>query len=115
MESRSFTISGTKVEYMECKFSRTTRRNKHVLQIDSQDIPHINQLWYLRSTFNKDGTFEDVMHRINAGWSKWKSAYGILVIMKYHWNRRGNSMRQPLRITYTKNKCDRNENDKINN
>ncbi|KAG2555809.1 hypothetical protein PVAP13_8NG034601 [Panicum virgatum] len=55
LESKGFRLSRTKTEYMMCDFSASRHEGG-----DNGDID------------------EDVMHRISAGWLKWRQAYGVL-------------------------------------
>ena len=58
VEYRGFRLSRTKIEYIECKFSKQR---------------------YLDSIIRKDWEINsDVDHRIQVGWLKWRSAIGVL-------------------------------------
>lgn len=46
---------------------------------DSQNIPPTSKFQYLGSIIQEDGEIEEnVMHRIKAGWLKWRNDFGTL-------------------------------------
>ena len=76
---KCFHLSRTKIEYMECKFSKSKNKNKWVVRLDGQEILKSNNFQYLRSIIRKYGEIEeDLNHRIKAGWMKWRSVSGTL-------------------------------------
>ena len=79
LETRGFRISRTKTEYMECSFSSRRSTNGDVVKLEGQEIPKRDHFRYLGSIIRKDGDVsDDVIHRIKAGWIKWRSATGVL-------------------------------------
>ncbi|KAG2662655.1 hypothetical protein PVAP13_1KG548451 [Panicum virgatum] len=78
LESKVFRLSRTKTEYMMCDFSATRHEGGDV-SLDGQVVVQKDTFRYLGSVLQKDGDIdEDVMHRISAGWLKWRQASGIL-------------------------------------
>jgi hypothetical protein len=80
LESKGFRLSRTKIEYMRCSFSTTTREEEEKeVSLDGQVVPRKDTFRYLGSMLQKDGHIdEDVNHRIKAGWMKWHQGSGIL-------------------------------------
>jgi hypothetical protein len=68
----------TKTEYMRCQFSEENSDDGDV-SLDGRVI-HMNDTFrYLRSMFQSEGEIdEDVIHRIRAGWIKYRQASGVL-------------------------------------
>jgi len=78
LESKGFRLSRTKTEYMRCNFSSTTQEDGDVT-LEGQVVPRKDTFRYLGSMLQRDGDIdEDVSHRIQAGWMKWRQASGIL-------------------------------------
>ena len=72
LESKSFRLSWTKIEYMECKFSKGRNTNKELVILNGQEILKSESFRYLGSIIHRDGEIkEDVNHRIKVGcgWS----------------------------------------------
>ncbi|TQD83397.1 hypothetical protein C1H46_031042 [Malus baccata] len=79
LESKGLRLSRSKTEYMECKFSANEGQNELGVRIRDQEIPKSDRFRYLGSILQKNGELhEDLNHRIQAGWMKWKSASGVL-------------------------------------
>ncbi|KAM2624013.1 hypothetical protein TB1_031028 [Malus domestica] len=79
LESKGLRLSRSKTEYMECKFSANGGQNELGVRIGDQEIPKSDRFRYLGSILQKNGELnEDLNHRIQAGWMKWKSASGVL-------------------------------------
>ncbi|XP_016507052.1 uncharacterized protein LOC107824753 [Nicotiana tabacum] len=79
MESKSFKLSRTKTEYLECKFSDGTHKINVEVNLDAQVIPKRASFKYLGSIIQGNGDIdEDVAHHIGAGWMKWKLASDVL-------------------------------------
>ena len=79
LETKGLKISRTKIEYMECHFSKSRSIDNEVVKIDNQEISKSEHFRYLGSMINKDGEFDDdVTYRIKVGWLNWRSASGIL-------------------------------------
>jgi hypothetical protein len=79
LESKGFRISRSKTEYMVCKFSDTRSAYEEKVMIQDQEIPKSDRFKYLGSIISQDGEItDDVTHRIQVGWLKWRSATGVL-------------------------------------
>ncbi|XP_019236518.1 PREDICTED: uncharacterized protein LOC109216786 [Nicotiana attenuata] len=79
LESKSFKLSMTTTEYLECKFSDETRGENIDVMLDSQVIPKRESFRYLGLVIQGNGEIdEDVTHHIRAGWMKWRLAFGVL-------------------------------------
>lgn len=49
------------------------------IRIEDQGVPRTDRFKYLGSIIQKEGEIEDdVIHRIKAGWLKWRAALGVL-------------------------------------
>ena len=73
------------MEYMECKFSK--RRTNYNLEVKIGDdiIPQVTIFKYFESIIKHDGEIEeDVNHKIQIGWSKWRIVSAIICDEKYH-------------------------------
>ena len=78
LESKGFRLSRTKTEYMRCEFSGVRPENGDVC-LEGKRVPKKDTSRYLGSMLQSDGEiYEDVSHRIKAGWMKWRQASGIL-------------------------------------
>ena len=79
LECKGFRISRTKTEYMECNFSGRRTVGDEAITIGGQEVPKKDHFRYLGSILRCDGEIDDdVTHRIKAGWTKWRSASGVL-------------------------------------
>ncbi|CAH9108779.1 unnamed protein product [Cuscuta europaea] len=79
LENKSFKLSRSKTEYMECKFGGGRSSGNSGITLDGKEIPVSYMFRYLGSIIQKDGELDgDVSHRIRTGWMKWKSASGFL-------------------------------------
>ena len=77
-ESKGFSLSRTKTEYMRYDFGQTTQEEGDV-SLEGQVVPRKGTFRYLGSMLQRDGDIdEDISHRIRAGWMKWRQASGIL-------------------------------------
>ncbi|KAF3620510.1 hypothetical protein FXO37_33233 [Capsicum annuum] len=71
--------SGTKTEYLECKFSELSQEDGVVVELDSQVIQKRESLKYLGSMIQGNGEIdEDATHRVGARWLKWRLVSGVL-------------------------------------
>ncbi|KAF3625612.1 hypothetical protein FXO37_30776 [Capsicum annuum] len=72
-------VSRSKTEYVECKFNDVGRENEVVVKLEAQEVCKRDRFKYLGSVIqSNDEIDEDVLHRIGAGWMKWKLASGVL-------------------------------------
>jgi hypothetical protein len=63
---------------MKCDFSATTQEEGDV-RLDGQVVTKKDTFRYLGSMIQKNGDIdEDVSHRINADWLKWRQASDVL-------------------------------------
>ena len=77
LEGAGLKISEQKTEHMDCKFANPTRSTQH-LYFNTQQIPECIKFKYLGSIVNNSATCdEDVQHRINVGWTKWRENSAI--------------------------------------
>ncbi|KAH1257802.1 putative ribonuclease H protein [Glycine max] len=77
LETHGFRLSRSKSEYMECKFNKRRRVSNSEVKIGDHIIPQVTRFKYLGSVIQDDGEIEgDVNHRIQAGWMKWRKAFG---------------------------------------
>jgi hypothetical protein len=97
LESKGFSLSRTKTEYMRCSFS-TTRHEEEEVRLDGHVVPEKDTFRYLGSMLQKDGDIdEDVSHRIKAGWMKWRQASGVLCDRKVPQKLKGKFYRTAIR------------------
>lgn len=79
LESKSFKLSRTKTEYMECKFSNGTQEGNMEVRLDTQVIPKRGSFKYLGFIIQGNGEIdEDVTNSIGARWMKRRLAFGVL-------------------------------------
>ena len=58
LESRGFRLSRTKIEYMECKFSKQGIRDYSIVTLNGLRIPMSSHFKYLSSIIQKDGEID---------------------------------------------------------
>ncbi|PHT42274.1 hypothetical protein CQW23_16299 [Capsicum baccatum] len=74
-----FPDSGTKTEYLECKFSELSQEDGVVVKLDSQVIQKRESFKYLGSMIQGNGEIgEDATPRVGARWLKWRLVSGVL-------------------------------------
>ncbi|KAG5600776.1 hypothetical protein H5410_032146 [Solanum commersonii] len=79
LESKGFRLSGTKTEYLGCKFSDALDETDVEVRLATQIIPKKESFKYFGSVIQKSGDIDDdVIHRIGVAWRKWRLASGIL-------------------------------------
>ena len=79
LESRGFKLSRSKTEYMECSFNSEGDSNRNAVVLEDKELPPSRYFKYLGSMFQSNGDIDqDVAHRIQCGWLKWRGATGIL-------------------------------------
>ena len=67
------------MEYMECNINKRISVSNLEVKVGDHIIPQITRLKYLRSIIENDEEIEDdVNHKIQAGWLKWRRESGIL-------------------------------------
>src|SRR5215470_4611566 len=98
LESKGFRLSRSKTEYMECKFSKKQANNDMEVKIGEHIIPQVLKFRYLGSILQRDGEIDgDVTHRIQAGWTKWRNASGVLCDRKIPLKLKGKFYRTAVR------------------
>lgn len=70
LESKEFRLSGTKTEYLKCKFSDVTHEAGVEVGLDTEVVPIRERFKYLGSLIH--GNADDVTHFIGAAWMKWR-------------------------------------------
>ncbi|KAK9100843.1 hypothetical protein Scep_024273 [Stephania cephalantha] len=64
---------------MHCEFRNTRHRDDGVVKLGEVEVPKVNHFRYLGSIIQNDGNIEnDVTHRIQTGWKKWRNATGAI-------------------------------------
>jgi hypothetical protein len=97
LESKGFRLSRTKTEYMRCDFSGVGGECGDV-SLEGKIVPKRDTFRYLGSMLQSNGDIdEDVCHRINAGWMKWRQASGILCDKKVPQKLKGKFYRMAVR------------------
>ena len=82
---------------MHCTFSGA-RASGESIQLDRVELPKVNHFRYLGSIIQQDGNIdEDVTHRIQSGWLKWRSATGVLCDHKVPTKLKGKFYRTAIR------------------
>ncbi|KAI8439845.1 hypothetical protein MSG28_001314 [Choristoneura fumiferana] len=78
LERHGLRVSRTKTEFMECDFGGSEEIGCDIL-IDSTALPKVSRFKYLGSMLTTDAHIEeDVNHRVNTAWLKWRSLSGVL-------------------------------------
>ena len=68
LESKGFTLSRSKTEYMKCEFATTRGDDQEPVDMLGQEVPKKDTFRYLGSILQKKGEIdEDVSHRSKAG------------------------------------------------
>ncbi|KAL5147204.1 Ribosomal protein L11 methyltransferase [Glycine soja] len=98
LETHGFRLSRSKSEYMECKFNKRRRVSNSEVKIGDHIIPQVTRFKYLGSVIQDDGEIDgDVNHRIQAGWMKWRKAWGVLCDAKVPIKLKGKFYRTAVR------------------
>ena len=75
LKSKDFHLSRNKIEYMECKFNKRQTNNNLEVKIGEHIILMVLSFQYLGSITQNNGEIdEDVIHKIQVGWMKWRNA-----------------------------------------
>jgi hypothetical protein len=99
LETKDFRLSRYKTKYMKCDFSATTQEEGDV-RLDGQVVPKKDTFHYLGLMLQKNGDIdEDVSHKIEAGWLKWRQASGILCDPRVPLKLKGKFYRTVIRPT----------------
>ncbi|GJZ35694.1 ataxia telangiectasia mutated family protein [Tanacetum coccineum] len=81
LEDNGLQVSREKTEYLRCNFSRNEndRNEEEEIRIGEHILEPKESFRYLGSVIHKSGRIEDdVTHRIQVGWLKWRAATRIL-------------------------------------
>ncbi|GJW87601.1 retrovirus-related pol polyprotein LINE-1 [Tanacetum coccineum] len=81
LENKGLRVSRKKTKYMRCDFNRNEndQNEEAVIRFGKHILEPKESFRYLGSVIHKSGRIEDdVTHRIQAGWLKWRAATGIL-------------------------------------
>lgn len=98
LEAKGFRLSRSKTEYMHCKFSKRQTSDDVEVKMGEDVIPQVSKFKYLGSILQNDGEIhEDVTHRIQAGWLKWRKASGVLCDRKVPIKLKGKFYRTAIR------------------
>ena len=98
LESKGLRLSRSKTESMKCKFSANRGTNELGMRIGDQEVPKSDCFRYLGSIWQKNGELdEDLNHRIQVGWMKWKSASGLLCDCRMPLKLKGKFYRMAIR------------------
>ena len=98
LESKGFKLSRTKTEYMHCRFKRTSYQDDGIVKLGEVEVPKVNQFRYLGSIIQNDGNIgNDVTHRIQTGWKKWRSATGVICDRNFPIKLKGKFYRTAIR------------------
>ncbi|KAM1019201.1 hypothetical protein ACFX2I_040617 [Malus domestica] len=90
---------------MECKFSTNGGQNELGVRIGDQEIPKSDCFSYLGSILQKNGELDgDLNHRVQAGWMKWKSAFGVLCDRRMPLKLKGKFYRMTIRLAMLRTK-----------
>ncbi|KAK9161059.1 hypothetical protein Syun_007400 [Stephania yunnanensis] len=64
---------------MHYEFRNTRHRDNGMVNLGEVEVPKVNHFGYLGSIIQNDSNIEnDVTHRIQAGWKKWRSATWVI-------------------------------------
>ncbi|PKA57161.1 ataxia telangiectasia mutated family protein [Apostasia shenzhenica] len=79
LESKGFHLNRSITEYMECTFSQEKNTYIGDVIIGDQIVKKSERFRYLGSIIQNDDEIDnDVISRIQAGWVKWRNAFGVL-------------------------------------
>ena len=83
---------------MHCKFSKRQVDSDLEVKIGEDIIPQVTKFRYLGSIVQSDGEInDDIMHRIQAGWLKWRKASGVICDRKVPKKLKGKFYRTAIR------------------
>ncbi|GKE31111.1 hypothetical protein Tco_1450433 [Tanacetum coccineum] len=79
LEDEGLRVSREKTEYLRCNFNRNDSDQNEEIRIGDHIFEPKESFRYLGSVMHKSGRIEDdVTHRIQVGWLKWRASTGIL-------------------------------------
>ncbi|GJU40600.1 putative pre-mRNA-processing factor 6-like [Tanacetum coccineum] len=100
LEDNGLRVSREKTKYLRCNFSRNEndRNEEEEIRIGEHILEPKESFRYLGSVIHKSGRIEDdVTHRIQVGWLKWRAATGILCDKKVPLKLKGKFYRVAIR------------------
>ncbi|GJS95353.1 ataxia telangiectasia mutated family protein [Tanacetum coccineum] len=98
LEDKGLRVSREKTEYMRCNFNRNDNDQNEEIRIGDHILEPKESFRYLGSVMHKSGRIEDdVTHRIQVGWLKWRAATGILCDKKVPLKLKGKFYRVAIR------------------
>ena len=98
LELNGLRLSRSKTEYMACNFAQSAEDDEQEVRIGTHTIIQKDNFKYLGSIIREDGDVgSDVIHRIQAGWVKWRAATGVLCDRKFPLRLKGKFYRTAIR------------------
>ena len=101
LEPKGLRISRNKTEYVHCRFSTTNtgEADEGGVFLGNEGIQQKESFKYLGSILQADGDIDkDIAHRIQAGWTKWRSASGVLCDKKISLALKGKFYKRAVRL-----------------
>ena len=84
MESNGLRTSRIKTEFLKCNFSGLEQESDQEVTIGQDVVAYTTKYKCLGSIIKSNREIsEDVTHRIQACWLKWRAAYGLLCDRKF--------------------------------
>ncbi|KAF7808226.1 sacsin isoform X2 [Senna tora] len=98
LETYGFRISRSKTEYMKCKFSGRDVDSRSEVKLGDHPMREVTSFKYLGTIIQNNGEIEeDVNHRIQAGWMKWRKASDVICDKKVPLKLKGKFYRTAIR------------------
>ncbi|XP_026451240.1 uncharacterized protein LOC113351475 [Papaver somniferum] len=97
LESKGFKLSRTKTDYLKCDISDSGRVEGDIM-LDGQPVPRKESFRYLGSVLQSNGGIEeDIRHKTQSGWGKWRLDSDILYDHKVPLNLKGKFYKSAIR------------------
>ncbi|KAI3823773.1 hypothetical protein L1987_05214 [Smallanthus sonchifolius] len=98
LEHKGLKISRSKTEYLHCNFSGANVDEETQISIEGGVVPKTLKFKYLGSVIQGNGDIDnDVVHRVQAGWCKWRAALGVLCDKRFPIGLKGKFYRVAVR------------------
>ncbi|KAI3685929.1 hypothetical protein L1987_79598 [Smallanthus sonchifolius] len=98
LEHKGLKISRSKTEYLHCNFSGANVDEETQISIEGGVVPKTLKFKYLGSVIQGNGDIDnDVVHRVQAGWCKWRAASGVLCDKRFPIGLKGKFYRVAVR------------------